>query len=70
MPGIWPVLRGAARLDSRAINQCGILLLIATPVIRVTFSVVAFEAQRDRIYVCITLVVLAILLYSLSGWSL
>jgi len=65
--GMRPVLAGVWHLDSRAIIQLGILLLIATPVARVAFSVAAFAAQRDRIYVPVTLIVLAILLYSLFG---
>ena len=47
--------------------QIGLLLLIATPVARVVFSIVAFGMERDRVYVWITLVVLAILGYSLAG---
>jgi uncharacterized membrane protein len=47
--------------------QLGLLLLIATPVARVAFSVFAFGAQRDWTYVTITLIVLGILLYSLSS---
>ena len=46
--------------------QIGLLLLIATPVARVVFSIAAFGIQRDRVYVAITLVVLAILAYSLA----
>jgi uncharacterized membrane protein len=64
---IWPIISGAARLDGRAIIQLGILVLVATPVIRVLFSVFAFAVQRDRLYVTITLVVLGILLYGLFG---
>ena len=60
-----PILSGVARLDGRAIIQLGLLLLIATPVIRVIFSVAAFWLERDRAYVAFTLVVLAVLLYSL-----
>jgi uncharacterized membrane protein len=48
--------------------QIGLLLLIATPVARVVFSIAAFALERDRMYVAITLVVLAILAYSLV-WS-
>jgi uncharacterized membrane protein len=44
----------------------GLLLLIATPVARVAFSVVAFALQRDRTYVVVTLIVLAALLYGLT----
>ncbi len=63
--GLLPILAAAARLDGRAIIQTGILMLIATPVLRVVFSVVAFALQRDRLYVPVTLVVLGILIYGL-----
>jgi hypothetical protein len=33
---------------------------------RVAFSVVAFALQRDRTYVVVTLIVLAVLLYGLT----
>jgi uncharacterized membrane protein len=51
----------------RGIIQLGLLLLIATPVARVAFSVVAFALERDRLYVGITLIVLAVLAFSLAG---
>lgn len=59
----------AAVLDLRpiAIAQLGLLVLIATPVVRVMASVVAFVLERDRLYAAITLGVLAILLGSLFG---
>jgi uncharacterized membrane protein len=44
-----------------------LLLLIATPIVRVAFSMVGFAIERDRMYVAFTLIVLAILLYSLLG---
>ncbi len=62
------VLISAARLDSRGIIQLGLLLLVLTPVARVAFSVAAFALQRDRLYVCVTLFVLGVLLYNLL-WS-
>ena len=49
----------------RGIIQLGLLLLIATPVARVLFSVYAFARERDWLYVGITLIVLAVLLFSL-----
>jgi uncharacterized membrane protein len=52
--------------EARAIIQFGLLLLIATPVARVLFSVFGFALERDRMYVVITLIVLGILLYSLA----
>ena len=54
----------------RGLIQLGLLLLIATPVARVTFSVFGFARERDRMYVGFTLVVLIVLLYSLFGSSL
>jgi uncharacterized membrane protein len=51
----------------RGMVQLGLLILIATPLARVAFSVYAFARQRDRLYVGITLLVLAVLVYSLLG---
>jgi uncharacterized membrane protein len=59
------IVRGALSLDSLAIVQLGLVMLIATPVLRVAFTLVAFALQRDRTYVFITIVVLALLLYGL-----
>lgn len=59
----------AAALQSLGLIMLGLLLLIATPVARVIFSVAAFAFQRDALYVIFTLIVLAVLLYSLfSGY--
>ncbi len=51
----------------RGLIQLGLLVLIATPIARVAFSIVGFALERDRMYVAFTLIVLAILLYSLLG---
>jgi uncharacterized membrane protein len=63
------IVHGALGMSGQAIIQLGLLLLIATPVARVLFSAIAFAIEGDYMYVVITLVVLAILLYSLFGWS-
>jgi uncharacterized membrane protein len=49
----------------RSLIQLGLLILIATPVLRVAFSAYGFAKQGDRTYLVITLTVLALLLYSL-----
>jgi uncharacterized membrane protein len=54
-----------AALQPVAITQLGLLALVATPVARVAASVVGFAIEGDRLYVAITLTVLAILLASL-----
>lgn len=63
------ILGNAVGLRGRGIIQLGLLLLIATPVARVAFAVFGFAAERDRMYVIFTLIVLAVLLYSLTGSS-
>ncbi len=61
------VLAGALHLRSRWVIQLGLLLLIATPVARVALSLVTFAHQRDRLYMAVTAIVLALLLYGLLG---
>jgi uncharacterized membrane protein len=51
----------------RGLIQLGLLLLIATPIARVALSIVGFSIERDHLYVAFTLIVLAVLLYSLLG---
>jgi len=64
---IGGILRDAFAPHGRGIIQLGLLVLIATPVARVAFSIVAFAAERDRLYVVVSSLVLLILLYSLIG---
>lgn len=64
---VGAVIRGGATLAGRELIQFGLLLLMATPVARVVFSIVAFALERDRTYVAVTLVVLSALIYSLAG---
>jgi uncharacterized membrane protein len=47
------------------IIQLGLLLLIATPVVRVIFALVGFLLERDKLYTLVSAVVLAILIFSL-----
>jgi uncharacterized membrane protein len=51
----------------RGLIQLGLLLLIATPVMRVVLLAVGFARERDLLYTLVSLAVLAILLYSLFG---
>jgi uncharacterized membrane protein len=61
---IW---QGARELEPLAVIQFGLLLLIATPVARVVFSIVGFAMERDWLYIAVTIVVLALLIYSLTS---
>ena len=59
------ITRAAINRQGRGVISFGLLVLIATPVARVVFSAVAFALQRDRLYVLLTMFVLAVLLWSL-----
>ena len=61
------IVAGLMHGDSSALIQAGLLLLIATPVARVLFALVGFAVQKDRLYVAVTAIVLATLIFSLSG---
>jgi uncharacterized membrane protein len=58
------VVAGLAQFKPYAFIALGLLLLIATPVLRVASSVVIFLLERDYAYVFITLIVLIILVVS------
>jgi len=60
------IVREAVSLNPLGLIQFGLLLLIATPLARVAFSVVAFALQRDGTYVAVTLFVLAVILLGLT----
>ena len=62
---VGAIVRGVAALDGRAITQLGLVLLILTPVARVALTLWAFLRQHDRLYVLVTTIVLALLLYGL-----
>jgi len=55
------------RLEAAGVIQLGLLLLIATPVVRVAFSIFGFAKERDNAYAVFTLIEFSVLLYSLLG---
>jgi uncharacterized membrane protein len=59
------ILGGVVRLRARSVIQLGVLLLIATPVLRVAVALVGFGLEKDKQYAVIACVVLAVLIYSL-----
>jgi uncharacterized membrane protein len=61
---LTPVFEGIRHLDSRSIIRLGILLLIATPIMRVAYCVYNFATQKDKMYVMVSAVVLTVLLCS------
>jgi uncharacterized membrane protein len=62
---IGGILRGSMHMQPEAMIQLGLLLLIATPILRVALAAVGFYLEGDRLYLCVSIIVLTILLLSL-----
>lgn len=56
---------GLVGFQPYSLIELGVIILLATPVSRVLISVFLFAAEGDRLYVYITAVVLALLLFSI-----
>jgi uncharacterized membrane protein len=67
LSSVFGIVRSALRSDGRGLIQLGLLVLVATPVLRVAGSLVAFVVLRDRTYVVLTSVVLLLLASSLAA---
>ena len=59
------LVKGLVGFQPYSVIELGVIVLIATPVSRVLISVLLFAAEGDRLYVYITIVVLALLLFSM-----
>jgi len=62
---IGKVWQTALQGRGRSVIQLGLFILIATPIARIIFSIVGYILERDYLYIAITLVVLAVILFSL-----
>lgn len=61
------IISAAMAGHARGLIQLGLLVLIATPIARVGFSVGAYISERDWLYTVVTLFVFAMLIYSLTS---
>lgn len=61
------IYKGMLAGNAAEIIQFGVVILIATPIIRIIFSLFSFILEKDRLYIGITLIVLAIILFSIFG---
>lgn len=59
------IIGGILDFRGRAIIQAGIILLIATPIMRIVFSALGFILEKDHLYTFISLLVLVIILISM-----
>lgn len=61
------VLSGLLHGNPRGIVQAGVIVLIATPILRIAFSLLGFILEKDHMYTGITIIVLAVMLFSIFG---
>ncbi|WP_442590566.1 DUF1634 domain-containing protein [Pedobacter sp. AW31-3R] len=61
------IIKGLASGSSTEVIQLGVVILIATPIIRIIFSLISFVLEKDKLYVLITAIVLFIILFSMFG---
>jgi uncharacterized membrane protein len=59
------ILLGVLNFKGQAIIQLGIILLVATPVLRVIFAAIGFLIEKDYLYVLISVIVLLIITISM-----
>ena len=58
------VVEALGQERGQAVVCVGLLLLIATPILRVAVSIIVFAAERDYVFVLLTTFVLAVLVLS------
>ncbi|MBB1138434.1 DUF1634 domain-containing protein [Myroides sp. WP-1] len=64
------ILQGVKEWDGASIIFLGILLLFLTPALRLLLSLFSFILEKDKLYVVITLIVIAVIILSVSfGFS-
>jgi uncharacterized membrane protein len=61
------ILQGAFAMQAKGVIQLGVMVLIATPILRILFSLIGFVLEKDKLYVFITLIVLCVILASTFG---
>ena len=64
---ISQIFGGVGSFNAKGIIQLGVLVLIATPILRIFFSLIGFILEKDRLYILITFVVLSVMLFSIFG---
>jgi uncharacterized membrane protein len=60
------LLAGLLALDPASVIMLGLVVLVATPIVRVAVSIAAFAVERDWRYVAVTAIVLTILIAGIA----
>ena len=60
-----PMWKAIVNGEGRPLIQLGLLVLIATPIARIVFSIFGYLMEKDYLYIMITCIVLAVILWNL-----
>ncbi len=61
------IVKGVFGGHGKELIQLGVVMLIATPIARILFSIWAFLIEKDYLYVTLTVIVLGVILFSMLG---
>jgi uncharacterized membrane protein len=61
------IVKGVCGGHGKELIQLGVVMLIATPIARILFSIWAFLVEKDYLYVTLTVIVLGVILFSMLG---
>ncbi|MCU7549307.1 DUF1634 domain-containing protein [Chitinophagaceae bacterium LB-8] len=62
---IQKIMQTALQGRGRSVIQLGLLVLMATPLARIAFSIIGYILEKDFLYVVITLIVFSVIILSL-----
>ena len=58
------MLQAVMRGEGRPLIQLGLLILIATPIARIAFSILGYLLEKDYLYAVLTVIVLLVILWN------
>ncbi|GAA3976850.1 DUF1634 domain-containing protein [Mucilaginibacter dorajii] len=61
------IITGLKTINAKSVIQLGVIVLIATPILRIAFSLIGFILEKDRLYIGITFIVLSVMMISIFG---
>jgi len=64
MRRLAPMWQAVLRGEGRPLIQTGLLVLIATPIARIVFSIFGYLLEKDYLYTLITAIVLLVILWN------
>jgi uncharacterized membrane protein len=64
---IGDIWKTALQGRGQSLIQFGLIILIATPIARIAFSIIGYFLEKDYLYMLITLIVLGVIFFSLRS---